>query len=86
MNEFYRENESAPGKDCKPIRAVLAKDLNVRFLNDEKINISLSHLKLAEMAGSSIRAELKCAACSQVNLLSEACEADCFVSSSSDEW
>lgn len=82
LNEFYRENESDHSSHCKQIQTITFKNINLNYLNEEKLNISIDRSSLD--LSPSIRTEIKCFVCQ--NKSATNCNTNCLISSVSSEW
>jgi hypothetical protein len=82
QNGYFRESELDATTDCKPIKEITATNLNIVYVDDEKINISISRLNLD--LSSNIRIDLQCFECILGG--SDCISNNCIIDRSSNDW
>lgn len=88
LSNHYRENESDLPSSCMPIHKIGSNHLEIAFINEEKLNISINRAALG-LSQSNIKTELKCYSCisrSYSFYYRDECDQSCFISSSSSNW
>lgn len=86
LGGYYRENESDLSSACRPVPRIDASRLDVYYVNEDKVNISLVPPSTIDSTGSNVRVELKCFSCSSRGYFRDECDQSCFISSSTSMW
>lgn len=86
VTNFYRQTDTDIQSQCHQIQEIAAHNLNIDFLTEDKMNISLDRVSLD--LDRSIQTEFKCFQCgsSRTQQFKDDCDTNCLVNGISNDW